>query len=151
MGDGELPAFSEREALMLLLLAAAVAIPLGLDLYLPVPEDNPLTASVQLAQSRLRSRMATGEPIVLECRTPETISARSRSRSGTLRGILRRSGSAASFMIAEGGRWRHKSCAGSSEADCSRQHKAHLAGLPNEWRAFTETTQTRHQGHTQLV
>jgi cytochrome c peroxidase len=28
---------------MLLLLAAAVAIPLGLDLYLPVPEDNPLT------------------------------------------------------------------------------------------------------------
>src|SRR4029079_12331609 len=29
---------------MLLLLAAAVAIPLGLDLYLPAPEDNPLTA-----------------------------------------------------------------------------------------------------------
>ena len=29
---------------MLLLLAAAVTIPLGLDLYLPVPEDNPLTA-----------------------------------------------------------------------------------------------------------
>ncbi len=28
---------------MLLLLAAAIAIPLGLDLYLPVPEDNPLT------------------------------------------------------------------------------------------------------------
>ncbi|MBK5292531.1 MAG: c-type cytochrome [Acidobacteriia bacterium] len=28
---------------MLLLLAAAVTIPLGLDLYLPVPEDNPLT------------------------------------------------------------------------------------------------------------
>src|SRR6266567_9301453 len=27
----------------MLLLAAAVAIPLGLDLYLPVPEDNPLT------------------------------------------------------------------------------------------------------------
>ena len=29
---------------MFLLLAAAVAIPLGLDLYLPVPEENPLTA-----------------------------------------------------------------------------------------------------------
>jgi cytochrome c peroxidase len=29
---------------MLLLLAAAVTIPLGLDLYLPVPDDNPLTA-----------------------------------------------------------------------------------------------------------
>jgi cytochrome c peroxidase len=29
---------------MLLLLAAAVTIPLGLDLYMPVPEDNPLTA-----------------------------------------------------------------------------------------------------------
>ena len=28
---------------MLLLLAAAVTIPLGLDLYMPVPEDNPLT------------------------------------------------------------------------------------------------------------
>src|SRR6516162_2774025 len=29
---------------MLFLLAAAVTIPLGLDLYLPSPEDNPLTA-----------------------------------------------------------------------------------------------------------
>lgn len=29
---------------MFLLLAAAITIPLGLDLYLPVPEDNPLTA-----------------------------------------------------------------------------------------------------------
>ena len=29
---------------MVLLLAAAITIPLGLDLYLPVPEDNPLTA-----------------------------------------------------------------------------------------------------------
>ena len=27
-----------------MLLLAAIAIPLGLDLYLPVPEDNPLTA-----------------------------------------------------------------------------------------------------------
>ena len=29
---------------MLLLFAATIAIPLGLDLYLPVPEDNPLTS-----------------------------------------------------------------------------------------------------------
>src|SRR5438874_7324830 len=29
---------------MLFLLAAAVAIPTGLDLYMPVPEANPLTA-----------------------------------------------------------------------------------------------------------
>src|SRR6516225_10240144 len=29
---------------MLLFLAAAVTIPLGLDLYLPAPEDNPLTS-----------------------------------------------------------------------------------------------------------
>lgn len=29
---------------MLLLLAAAITIPLGLDLYMPVPEENPLTA-----------------------------------------------------------------------------------------------------------
>src|SRR6266581_2166454 len=28
---------------MLLLLAVAVTIPLGLDLYLPVPDENPLT------------------------------------------------------------------------------------------------------------
>src|SRR5687768_1910175 len=28
---------------MMFLLAAAIAIPLGLDLYLPVPEENPLT------------------------------------------------------------------------------------------------------------
>ena len=29
---------------MILLLLASLVIPLGLDLYLPVPEDNPLTA-----------------------------------------------------------------------------------------------------------
>ena len=28
---------------MLLLLAASVVIPLGLDLYMPVPEENPVT------------------------------------------------------------------------------------------------------------
>ena len=29
---------------MIFLLAAAITIPLGLDRFLPVPEDNPLTA-----------------------------------------------------------------------------------------------------------
>lgn len=35
---------SREEEVVRLLLAVALAIPLGLDLYLPVPEDNPLTA-----------------------------------------------------------------------------------------------------------
>ena len=29
--------------MILIVLAAALAIPLGLDLYMPVPEENPLT------------------------------------------------------------------------------------------------------------
>jgi len=36
---------------MLLLLAAAITIPLGLDLYMPVPEENPLTLE-KIAQGR---------------------------------------------------------------------------------------------------
>jgi cytochrome c peroxidase len=36
---------------MRLLLAAAVAIPLGLDLYLPAPDSNPLTsANIELGR-----------------------------------------------------------------------------------------------------
>src|ERR1043166_531972 len=42
MGAGEFPAVAESEP-VIRLLAAAVIVPLGLDLYLPVPEDNPLT------------------------------------------------------------------------------------------------------------
>ena len=35
----------------MLLLLAAITIPLGLDFYLPVPEDNPLTAEkIQLGR-----------------------------------------------------------------------------------------------------
>jgi cytochrome c peroxidase len=41
VGDGELFAHFESEQIMLPFLA--VTIPLGLDLYLPTPEDNPLT------------------------------------------------------------------------------------------------------------
>jgi len=38
---------------MLLALAAAIAIPLGLDLYLPVPDDNPLTIGMIAMGRRL--------------------------------------------------------------------------------------------------
>jgi cytochrome c peroxidase len=41
--------------MMMLLLAAAVAIPLGLDLYLPVPEDNPMSPERVAMGSRLFS------------------------------------------------------------------------------------------------
>ena len=44
MGAGELPAGVESEPVIRLLLAAALVIPLGLDLYMPVPEENPVTA-----------------------------------------------------------------------------------------------------------
>ena len=43
----------------LLLLAAAVTIPLGLDLYLPVPEDNPLTAEkIELGRRLFNGRLS---------------------------------------------------------------------------------------------
>jgi hypothetical protein len=40
----ELPAHAWSEEVMLFVIAAAVTIALGLDLYLPVHEKNPLTA-----------------------------------------------------------------------------------------------------------
>jgi cytochrome c peroxidase len=43
LGNGELVADADGAALMSLPWTALLAIPLGLDLYLPVPEDNPLT------------------------------------------------------------------------------------------------------------
>jgi cytochrome c peroxidase len=48
VGAGEFPAVTnseqaDREEILRLLLALALLIPLGLDLYLPVPEDNPMT------------------------------------------------------------------------------------------------------------
>jgi cytochrome c peroxidase len=43
MGAGEFSSQPGYEQIMFLLVAA-ITIPLGLDLYLPVPEDNPLTA-----------------------------------------------------------------------------------------------------------
>jgi cytochrome c peroxidase len=44
VGAGELPDGAEGESVIRLLLAAGIVIPLGLDLYMPVPEDNPITA-----------------------------------------------------------------------------------------------------------
>ncbi len=44
--------------MLLRILAALIAIPLGLDLYLPVPEDNPIT----------RDRVALGRQLFLDKR-----------------------------------------------------------------------------------
>ena len=59
---------------MLFLLAAAVILPLGLDLYLPVPEDNPLTAEKIELGRRLFSdrRLSRGGSIAcVSCHDPE--------------------------------------------------------------------------------
>ena len=59
---------------MLLLLAAVVAIPLGLDLYLPVPDDNPLTAERIESGRRLffdRRLSRDGSVACASCHEPE--------------------------------------------------------------------------------
>ena len=59
---------------MLLQLAAAVIIPLGLDLYLPVPEENPLTAEKIELGRRLffdRSLSRDGSVTCATCHDPE--------------------------------------------------------------------------------
>jgi cytochrome c peroxidase len=59
---------------MLLLLAAAVTIPLGLDLYLPVPEDNPLTAEkIELGRRLFFDRRLSrdGSIACSSCHDPE--------------------------------------------------------------------------------
>jgi len=59
---------------MLLLLAAAVTIPLGLDLYLPAPEDNPLTAEQIKIGRRLffdRRLSRDGSVACVTCHDPE--------------------------------------------------------------------------------
>lgn len=59
---------------MPLLLAAAVAIPLGLDLYLPVPENNPLTAKTIALGRRLffdRRLSRDGSVACSSCHDPE--------------------------------------------------------------------------------
>src|SRR5881296_915596 len=59
---------------MLFLLAAAVTIPLGLDLYLPVPEDNPLTAeNIELGRRLFFDRRLSrdGSIACSSCHDPE--------------------------------------------------------------------------------
>ena len=59
---------------MLLLIAAAITIPLGLDLYLPVPEDNPLTAERIEQERRLfsdRRLSRDGSIACVLCHDPE--------------------------------------------------------------------------------
>ena len=59
---------------MPLLLTAAVAIPLGLDLYVPVPEGNPLTAE-RIEQGRRlfsdRRLSRDGSIACVSCHDPE--------------------------------------------------------------------------------
>src|SRR3954451_9127747 len=59
---------------MLFLIAAAVTIPLGLDLYLPVPGDNPLTTEKIEAGRRLffdRRLSRDGSIACSSCHDPE--------------------------------------------------------------------------------
>src|SRR5882724_11818464 len=59
---------------MLLLLAAAITIPLGLDLYMPVPEENPLTTeSVELGRRLFFDRRLSrdGSVSCSSCHDPE--------------------------------------------------------------------------------
>ena len=46
---------------MLLLLATVLTIPLGLDLYMPVPEENPITAEkIELGRRLFQIHSDTG-------------------------------------------------------------------------------------------
>jgi cytochrome c peroxidase len=59
---------------MLLLLAAAITIPLGLDLYIPVPEENPLTAeNIELGRRLFFDRRLSrdGSVSCSSCHDPE--------------------------------------------------------------------------------
>ncbi|MBI4902760.1 MAG: cytochrome-c peroxidase [Acidobacteria bacterium] len=59
---------------MLILVAAAITIPLGLDLYLPAPEDNPLTAEkIELGRRLFFDRRLSrdGSTSCSTCHDPE--------------------------------------------------------------------------------
>jgi cytochrome c peroxidase len=59
---------------MLLLLATAIAIPLGLDLYMPVPEGNPLTAEkIELGRRLFFDRRLSRDETIscASCHDPE--------------------------------------------------------------------------------
>lgn len=60
--------------MMLFLVAVAVSIPLGLDLYLPAPEDNPLTAEkVELGRRLFFDRRLSRDSLIScsSCHDPE--------------------------------------------------------------------------------
>lgn len=59
---------------MIVILALVIAIPLGLDLYMPVPEDNPLTVSkVELGRKLFHDRRLSrsGTIACASCHDPE--------------------------------------------------------------------------------
>lgn len=59
---------------MLWLLIAALAIPLGLDLYMPVPEDNPITAEkIELGRRLFSDRRLSRDSSIacISCHDPE--------------------------------------------------------------------------------
>lgn len=73
MGRGKHTVLS-RWPEMMLLLAAAITIPLGLDLYLPVPEDNPLTTeSIELGRRLFFDRRLSRNSSIAcsSCHDPE--------------------------------------------------------------------------------
>ena len=60
--------------MILIVLAAALAIPLGLDLYMPVPEENPLTAEkIELGRRMFNDRRLSrdGSIACASCHEPE--------------------------------------------------------------------------------
>jgi cytochrome c peroxidase len=91
MGAGEFSSRTGGEQIMLL-LAAAITIPLGLDLYLPVPEDNPLTAE-KIEQGRLLfldNRLSRDNSIsCASCHDPERAFSDGRAIAA---GVFRRQG-----------------------------------------------------------
>jgi hypothetical protein len=77
LGARELLVESKNSKMILRLLLALIAIPLGLDLYLPVPEDNPITQDkVALDQLGLRHFDSENVPTALPPLKPTVYAAR---------------------------------------------------------------------------
>ena len=71
---------------MLFLLAAALTIPLGLDLYFPVPEGNPLTAEkIELGRPLFFDRRLSrdGSVACSSCHDPPSVTAAFRTKAGS--------------------------------------------------------------------
>jgi len=77
----------------MILLLASVVIPLGLDLYLPVPEDNPQTsASVELGRKLFFDSRLSGDESVScsSCHRPELAFSDGRPVAGAIRRTQRK-------------------------------------------------------------